>query len=258
MNLVWIVSDTLRWDYLGAYGNDWIHTPNLDTLAAEGTLFLDAFAEGLPTINARRVMMTGRNIFPHEYRPQRSDPVQQHGWHPLYDEDVTIAEHLRTRGYFTALFNDVYHLMKPGKNFHRGFDQWGWIRGQEGDPYALPDRAEVADLLEKIPRGRDLPNDAWIIRHLVLRQQWQSDADTVVGQTMTQAADWVRNYTLSQPFYLHVECFDPHEPWDPPAEYAQRYEPDYGGSLDGCLAPATTEGLSDQQFASFAPLTRAR
>ena len=160
MNLVIIVSDTFRWDYLGSYGNDWIETPNLDALAAESALFLDAYGEGLPTIPARRVIMTGRNIVPCEYRPQKSDSIQQHGWHPLYDEDVTLAEHLKEQGYFTAFFNDVYHLMKPGKNFHRGFDQWFWIRGQEGDPYAWPDRAQVEDLLARASYGRELADDA--------------------------------------------------------------------------------------------------
>ena len=251
MNLVIIVSDTFRWDYLGSYGNDWIETPNLDALAAESALFLDAYGEGLPTIPARRVIMTGRNIVPCEYRPQKSDSIQQHGWHPLYDEDVTLAEHLKEQGYFTAFFNDVYHLMKPGKNFHRGFDQWFWIRGQEGDPYALPDRAQVEALLAKASYDRELADDAWLIRHLNLRKRWKSDADTVVAQTLSRAADWVRSYSLDKPFYLHVECFDPHEPWDPPVEYAKRYEPDYGDSLDGCAPPNSTSGLTEKQLANI-------
>ena len=250
MNLVFIVSDTFRWDYLGCYGNPWIKTPNLDALAAESAMFMDAYAEGLPTINARRVMMTGRNIIPFAYRPQKSDQVQQHGWHPLYDEDITLSEHLREHGYFTAFFNDVYHLMKPGKNFHRGFHQWFWIRGQEDDPFALADRARVEELVQRVSHGRDIPDSAWIIKHLVLRQQWKSDADTIVAQTMSRAADWVRNYSLKKPFYLHVECFDPHEPWDPPAEYAREYEPGYGDSLDGCIAPHRTEDLTDKQMAN--------
>ncbi len=54
VNLVIIVSDTFRWDYLGAYGNDWIKTPNLDKLAAESVVFMDAYAEGLPTPRASR------------------------------------------------------------------------------------------------------------------------------------------------------------------------------------------------------------
>lgn len=139
--------------------------------------------------------------------------------------------------------------MKPGKNFHRGFQQWFWTRGQEGDPYALPDKRNVADLFERMAPGREFSDDAWIIRHLNLRQQWESDADTVVAQTMRRAARWVRDYTLENPFYLHVEMFDPHEPWDPPVEFARRYDPDYGDSLAGCVAPGTTEGLSDEEFA---------
>lgn len=252
MNLVMIVSDTLRWDYLGAYGNKWIFTPRLDALAAESALFLDAYAEGLPTIPARRVIMTGRNIVPFQYRPQKSDPVQGYGWHPLYDEDVTLAEHLADNGYFTAFFNDVYHMMKPGKNFHRGFDQWFWIRGQEADPFGLPDRSRVEELMDRFSdgRGRKLPDDSWLIRHLVLRKDWKSDADTLVGQTMTAAAAWVRDYTLKKPFYLHIECFDPHEPWDPPPEYARRYEPAYGESLDGCGYFMTTDKASPRVLAN--------
>ncbi|MFB3881373.1 MAG: sulfatase-like hydrolase/transferase [Armatimonadota bacterium] len=95
MNLLIIVSDTFRWDYLGAYGNDWIATPNLDVLAAESVLFSQAYAEGPPTLPARRVIKTGRNVFPFSYRPQASDMVQLEGWHPLFAEDTTLAEHLR-------------------------------------------------------------------------------------------------------------------------------------------------------------------
>jgi len=246
MNVVIICTDTLRWDYLGCYGNDWIHTPNLDALARESALYLDAFAEGLPTIPVRRVLMTGRNIFPFDYRPQKSDLVQAFGWHPLYDEDVTLSEHLGAQGYASAFFNDVYHMMKPGKNFHRGFGQWFWIRGQEADPFALSDPARVQHLMSRV--GRQIPPHSWVIKHLVLRDQWRGEEDTVVAQTMSRAADWVRSYSLDKPFYLHVETFDPHEPWDPPAEYAQRYEPGYGDSLEGVAAPGNVAALTEQQF----------
>ena len=252
MNVVIIVSDTFRWDYMGAYGNEWIRTPNLDALAAGSALFLDAYAEALPTVPARRVLMTGRHCFPFYYRPQRGDHVQLPGWHALFDEDVTLSEHLREKGYHTALFNDVYHMMKPGKNFHCGFDQWFWIRGQEADAYAIPDPERVRGLLERVLCGReDLTGNEWVIRHLVLRDQWESDADTVVAQTMSRAADWVRDYSLEKPFYLHVETFDPHEPWDPPAEFARAYDPEYGESLDGCIPPIRTDTLTSRQVANI-------
>ncbi len=247
MNLAIIVSDTFRWDYLGAYGNDWIKTPNLDKLAAESAIFMDAYAEGLPTIPVRRVLATGRPIFPFAYHPQPSDSVQLPGWHSLFDEDVTLSETLREHDYVCCFVNDVYHMMKPGKNFHRGFDCWYWIRGQEGDPYALRDEARVADLLrEATPYARLMGRGAWLVQHLMNRKDWQSDADTSVAKVMRRAAEWLRDYTLDNPFFLYVDCFDPHEPWDPPLEYAREYDPHYSG-LDGLVPPGLTKQMTEEQ-----------
>ncbi|MGC9360944.1 MAG: sulfatase-like hydrolase/transferase, partial [Anaerolineae bacterium] len=60
MNLLVVVADTYRADYLGCYGNTWIQTPNLDQLASESVLFKDFYAEALPTLPVRRVFYTGR------------------------------------------------------------------------------------------------------------------------------------------------------------------------------------------------------
>jgi len=252
VNLLLIVSDTFRWDYIGAYGNKSIQTPALDALASESALFMDAYAEGLPTLPARRTILTGRHVFPFRFRPQKDDLVQCDGWHPLFDEDVTLAEYLREKGYVTGCVTDVYHVMKPGKNFHRGFDCWYWIRGQEGDPYALRDKARVAKLIQEDMHLslEDIDEDSWAIQHLMNRKDWQSEEDTSVARVMRKAADWLSDYTLKKPFFLYVDCFDPHEPWDPPAEYARKYNPDYSG-LAGIVPPGTFDGLSDQQAANI-------
>jgi arylsulfatase A-like enzyme len=246
MNLVFIVSDTFRWDYLGAYGNTWIQTPNLDRLAAESAVFEDAYAEGLPTLPARRVMQTGRPIVPFKYVPQKSDMVQCHGWHGVFDEDVTAAEWLGEQGYVTCLVTDVYHMMKPGKNFHRGFECWYWIRGEEDDRFALRDQRQVADLLQRAAPEAEFRQRAWLIQHLMNRKDWQDDGDTYVGQVMRRAADWVRDYTLDEPFYMWVDCFDPHEPWDPPMEYGRLYDPNFD-SLDGLVPPGMTGNMTEAQ-----------
>ena len=61
---------------------------------------------------------------------------------PILEEQDTVSELLGASGYRTALFTDCYHQFKPSKNFHRGFDEWSWIRGQETDRFrsgpALP------------------------------------------------------------------------------------------------------------------------
>lgn len=248
MNLIIIVSDTFRWDYIGAYNNDWIQTPYLDKLASESAIFMDAYAEGMPTLPARRVIKTGRPVFPFTYRPQFSDDIQIEGWHPLYDEDVTIAEQLRKFDYYSCFITDVPHMMKPGKNFHRGYDNWYWIRGQEEDPYALLDPGRVRELL--IEAGYDFgtyPKRHWVVQHLMNRKDWKGEKDSFAAKVMMQASSWLEDYTLDNPFFMYVDCFDPHEPWDPPIEYANIYDTEFSG-LNGYLIPRSTSEMTEQQF----------
>jgi arylsulfatase A-like enzyme len=108
-----------RADHLGCYGSTRIKTPNLDKLAEEGALFVDASAEGLPTIPCRRVYHTGKSVLP------------EAKWEPLSDNDITFAEVLDKHGVTTGFIVDTYHHFKPDYNFHRGFHSWHWIRGQE-------------------------------------------------------------------------------------------------------------------------------
>ncbi len=220
-----------------------VKTPNLDKLATESATFEDAFAEGLPTLPARRSLLTGRPVFPFKYLAQPSDMVQLAGWHPLFEEDVTLAECLQARDYVSAYVTDVYHVMKPGKNFHRGFEHWHFVRGQEDDPWALRDEEAIAELFAQT--GADatrFKRRHWVIQHLANRMGWETEDDTSVAQVMSHAAAWVENYTLDNPFFLYVDCFDPHEPWDPPVEDARLYDPDFSG-LEGCIpryAPGST------------------
>lgn len=248
MNWVFIVSDTLRWDYLGCYGNDWIKTPNLDRLARQSAVFTNAYAESLPTLPARRSMQTGRVCTPARYVQQHTDSVANYGWHPLFDQDVTAAEWLTEQGYYPGFVTDVYHMLKPGKNFHRGFYYWQWVRGQEGDMYGIRDKRRVVDLLRQTTADADaMPDEHWVIQHLVCRKHWRTDADTSVAQVMRGAASFIESYTPDKPFYLWVDCFDPHEPWDPPAEFAREYYADYEG-LYGVCPPGLIGGLDEHVY----------
>jgi arylsulfatase A-like enzyme len=230
MNLLVLCTDTFRADYLGSYGNTWVRTPNLDRLAEEGVRFEDFYAEALPTLPARRVLYTGRRAFPFTYRPQKSDQVQLPGWHPLDDEDITLAEWLRERGYTTGLISDLYHMMKPGKNFHRGFHSWQWIRGQESDPF-VPTPAADVDVSRYVPP--ETPPDAPVRRNLAQylnnRAWWKTEADHYAAQVMRAAAAWIEQHGRKKPWMLWVESFDPHEPWDAPSEYVNEYCPNYEG-----------------------------
>ena len=53
MNVLWICTDQQRFDTLGCMGNPWVHTPNLDRLAAEGVLFIRSISAYLRTASER-------------------------------------------------------------------------------------------------------------------------------------------------------------------------------------------------------------
>ena len=63
MNIIVIVSDTLRRDHLGCYGNKWIRTPHLGRFARQGLVFDRAYRGSSPTIPMRADLFSGRYVF---------------------------------------------------------------------------------------------------------------------------------------------------------------------------------------------------
>jgi arylsulfatase A-like enzyme len=57
----------------------------------------------------------------------------------------------------------------------------------------------------------------------------KTEEDYFCARTMRGAADWLEKNHRRQPFFLYVDTFDPHEPWDPPKSYVDRYDPGYTG-----------------------------
>lgn len=248
-NLLVICTDTLRADYLGCYGNTEVRTPHIDQLAETGVLFENAFAEGLPTLNARRVYFTGKHLFPGwEPRPHKGDWLgHQPGWHGLDEGDVTIAEVLQAAGYTTGLITDVYHMFKPTGNFHRGFDSWRWIRGQEQDPYITGPR-DTVDLTPYVREGTyQRRRFRGLEQYLLNTMHRESENDFFTAQVLGGAADWLEANAGNQPFFLWADCFDPHEPWDPPRRCADLYCPDHTGK-DLIAPPAERSAYTDAEW----------
>lgn len=218
LNLIVIIADTTRWDHLGAYGNRRVKTPNLDRLAAEGVVFENAYADGLPTIPCRRVYHSGRSIV-HE---------KQQWWRPLDPEDVTLAEVLKKAGFTTGLVVDTYHYFKPDMNFHRGYDSWQWIRGQETDLWISGPR-------DRFDPGRHMPEHLRNPNYLRSMTQYmlntsmrQGEDDYFCAQSCSAAMNWLEQNARQKPFLLWLDMFDPHEPWDAPPRFQKMYRQDYG------------------------------
>ncbi len=74
-----------------------------------------------------------------------------------------------------------------------------------------------------------LRNPEAVKKYLRIVSLRQSESDYFVAQTMSEAAKWLERNYRQEKFFLYVDTFDPHEPWDPPRWYVDRYDPEYRG-----------------------------
>ena len=118
MNIIVLVSDTFRYDYLGCNGNAWIGTAALDRFAERAVCFDRHYLSSFPTIPNRTDLFTGRYSFPF------------HGWQPLAAGIPVLSTIFGAAGYQSQLICDTPHLMKGVHHFDRGFDGAYWIRGR--------------------------------------------------------------------------------------------------------------------------------
>ena len=189
-NVVFIVSDTFRRDHLGAYGNTSIRTPNLDAFARSSVVFDQHVISSFPTMPARADMLTGTFSYTHM------------GWEPLPHHASTLADLLSEAGYLTMGVVDTPFFLRNGFGYDRGFDDFVWVRGQ-GDDTRPHERSDY-------------------------RKTWRSESDRLVARTVTEAEQWLERHHDEQ-FFLYVDTWDPHEPWDAPEYYTSFYRAGYGG-----------------------------
>lgn len=212
-NVLIITIDTLRSDRLSAYGFAGHETPNIDRLADDGALFENAFSDAPWTTPAMSSVMTGTYPTRHGFRSTNANRLGQ--------EQVTLAELLRARGYATAAIvgsfplDSIYQL-------DQGFDVYD-------DEFTLPiwkypglDAQHVeSEFIEK-PEAQ-----AMFALNKAVNDSRRTDA-----QVTDAALAWLEGRP-EQPFFLWVHYFGPHTKpdWTIPEEKRYRrqnaqYDPD--------------------------------
>jgi arylsulfatase A-like enzyme len=160
-NLLVIVVDALRADRLGAYGNRHGLTPFLDSLAARGIVFQNAYAASCWTNPSVASLFTSR-------------PVWQHGVNSfaavLSASEVTLAEVLAEHGYGTA-GGSANLLIGERQGFAQGFGSYvtPWVHAVDGVKANIPARADEISgpVLEWWRREREGRGPAFLYLHYV-------------------------------------------------------------------------------------------
>jgi len=218
MKVIYMMADTFRRDHLGAYGNRWIRTPNLDRLASMSALFENAYIGSFPTIPNRRDTLLGRG--------DQGLPFNR--WKLIERNEVTLPERLAEKKIPSMLITDTQNNVTNGMNLFKGYTAWALNRGQEGDPHWLD--ADVPLEFPVPPHLIRYTAERW---HQILmnRAHRKVETDWFAPGTYTMAIKWLERNYKRKDFFLWIDTFDPHEPWDPPQYYIDLYDPGYKGRV---------------------------
>jgi arylsulfatase A-like enzyme len=249
MNVILVILDSLRKDHVGVYGNDRIQTPNLDDLAGESLRFSRAYPESLPTLCARRAIHTGMRTWPfRNFVRLPGETFQPAGWQPIPEVQTTVSEILFASGYSTALFADTQPLFHPSMNFQRGFGVFEWMRGQERDRFRPKLGVPQEQIRQKTVPGNDVRMVDKVRQYLANTRDRKTEEDWFAPRLFTRGMEFLEQAEEGQPFFLVLDCFDPHEPWDPPEEYVSLYSDGYQGRDPIVPNYGTSNWIGDRQL----------
>lgn len=234
-NVILIVTDSTRADYIGAYNPEArARTTSLDALASEGLRFEYAVPEAMPTGLVRRTLLTGMRGFPNRDWVLSPPMPREVGWTRILPHQPVLTKVLGNAGVATAYVTDNPFLVGPRfSEFRRTVD------------ISRPDFSQGAYRFANMPFRRPaartaiekylLPalSDSVEVRRLQDHVGWNSLYR--VGERNYSAARVMRGGMSAldalkdqQPFFLGVDSFDPHEPFDAPPLYVRMIEGDRG------------------------------
>lgn len=208
MKAIMILADSVNRRFLNCYGaKEPAYTPNLDRLAARGTVFENHWCGSSPCMPARRDIMTGRFNF------------LEKPWGGMEPFDQPLPKMLANAGVFSHIVTDHYHYIRiGGENYLNAFSTYELIRGQEKDPWQYHPRADGG--FAEQPDGY-LGQFSQI--HTDNMACFKTEETFPTPTTMQHAADWLEQNGDADNFFLWVEGFDPHEPFDVPQKYLDLY-----------------------------------
>lgn len=229
-NILLITSDQLRADALGCYGNPICRTPNLDALANTGVLFEKGYTPNPICVPARASITTGN--YSHLATGCKANGGR------IRDDQPKLAEHFATAGYKTYACGKLHYVpyAKPGEpRLTHGFEVWDshesgrWVcKHSKDSDKPHPGLEDYIDYLETVGWG------GYSCAHGIGNNDIRPCPSPLPEEHCPD--HWVADRTIArlrahhertgdQPFLLWCSFPKPHEPLDPPLDYANLYDP---------------------------------
>ena len=198
--IVFIMTDTTRWDMVGCYGYPDMKTPELDKLASEGVRYNKAYSCQPVCGPARSAIFTGR--FPHS-NGSFTNCV------PLWANVKTIGEYLQPAGISTAYIGK-WHL-DGGDYFGNGACPAGYDKDYWYDMRCYLEELSEEDRRKSRKESTSLENGG-------------IDASFTFAHRIADRAIDFLNRDKDKDFFLVVSMDEPHQPYLCPEPYASMYE----------------------------------
>ena len=226
-NLLFIMADQHRFDYLGAAGASFVRTPNLDRLAKRGVRFTQC-ATNCPVCAPARIGLAAG------MQPSRMGALDNSSFLPR--SATTYYQRLRDAGYRVGCVGKL-DLAKPDHYNGRHGDRpcvfgWGFTHPEECEgkmhagssptpigPYThyLQERGLLQAFCEDY-RARSAAG--WVNASHDSVLPTDAFEDAYIGN---RAAKWIECIPDDFPWHFFVSFVGPHDPFDPPADYGDRY-----------------------------------
>ncbi|NBR34577.1 MAG: phosphonate monoester hydrolase [Rhodobacteraceae bacterium] len=243
-NILFIMCDQLRWDYLSCNGHPHLKTPNIDALAARGVNFKRAYVQSPVCGPSRMSTYTGRYVHAHGA-----------SWNfvPLKAGEMTIGDHLRPQGVKTVLIGkthmraDIAGMVRLGiePNSHIGvrISECGFDPFERDDgihPYSGHDpNPRYNDDLRASGLDSENPWEEWANateEDGEIKSGWflkysnhparVPDQKAETPYITDRAIDFLSN-AGPDPWVAHVSYIKPHWPYIVPEPYASMYGPEH-------------------------------
>ena len=205
-NVLFIISDDLRADVLGCYGNRVCKTPHLDQLASRGMVFERAYCQGTMCGPSRTSLMFSR------YRGKGN---------------VTLGQHFKQNSFYSARVGKIFHMRVPGdiiagtdgqdivESWTERFNSQGKEAHTPGD-YACLNLNIFTSILD----GRQSTK---MPHRMFVSVQYQGDgSDQPDHKTATKTIELLRKHG-DKPFFIAAGLVRPHYPMVAPKQFFDPY-----------------------------------
>jgi len=189
MNVIFILSDDHRYDFMGFTGKvPWLETPNMDRMAKEGMVFENAFVTTSLCSPSRASILTGQFSHTHTIIDNQAPDPGNLTFFPQY---------LQEAGYTTGFFGK-WHMGNQSDDPQPGFDHWESFKGQ-GEYYSPSLNINGT-------------------RH-------EYDDSTYISELLTDhTIDWLKNRDKEKPFFTYVSHKAVHALFKPAKKDVGKYK----------------------------------